>query len=201
MTAGRVDPAAAAAALGRPVVSAEIVRREPLAYDPFVGGRSVERVVGRAVAGGASTDAWVAWTAIVKRTRGGDLVAARRELWAYTQGIAGSSGPDMTAPALLGSEDGTEGVALWLEEVHDEHRGTWPLRRFAATAADIAAWDVAMRDTPAGGSLLEQAWAERHGQPHRVDEALQQLSVIRADPGPRLPPCRSATRASGARRR
>jgi hypothetical protein len=181
MTGDHVDLAAVAAvALGRPVVSAEIVRREPLAYDPFVGGRSVERVTGRAWVG--SPAATVGWTAIVKRTLGDDLAAARRERWAYTQGIARRTGPGMAAPALLGSEDGDPGVVLWLEEVRDEHAGAWPLDRFATAAADIAAWDAAMRDVPADGSWLEQAWAERHGQPHRVDEALQTLSEIRSRP-------------------
>jgi hypothetical protein len=184
VTADRVDLAAiAAAALGRQVVRSEIVRREPLAYDPFVAGRSVERVTGRAMDSGSSAAAWVPWTAIVKRTRAEDLVAARRELWAYTQEIARRSGPGMGAPALFAAEDGDDGVALWLEEVHDEHGGAWPLDRFSTAAMDIAAWDAAMRDLPADESLLEQSWAERHGQPHRVDEALQLLSVIRATPG------------------
>ena len=184
MTTGdRVGLAAlATAALGRPVASAEIVRREPLDYDPFVAGRSVERVIGRAIVGASSSAACVPWTAIVKRTRGADLAAARRELWAYRQGIARRTGPGMAAPALLGSENGAEGVALWLEEVRDEHGGLWPLDRFATAAADIAAWDAAMRDVPADGSWLELAWAERHGQPDRVGEALAVLSAIAARP-------------------
>jgi len=182
-TGDRVDLAAVAtAALGRPVASSEIVRREPLDYDPFVGGRSVERVSGRAAVGGSSAAAWVPWTAIVKRTRGADLAAARRELWAYTQGIARRTGPGMAAPALLGAEDADAGVALWLEEVRDEHDGLWPLDRFATAAGHIASWDAAMRAEPADGSWLELAWAERHGQPNRVGEAVEILSGISASP-------------------
>ena len=203
MSRDPVDLAAiAAAALRRPVASAEIVRREPLAYDPFVGGRSVERVTGRAVVGGSSTDARVAWTAIVKRTRGKDLVAARREHWAYTQGIAGSSGPGMAAPALLGSEDGDDGVALWLEEVHDEHGGAWPLERFATAAADIAAWDVADARC-AGGGVVARARPGPSATGSRIAWT-RRCSSCPSFARPRrrpLLPRRSTTRASGARRR
>ena len=183
MSADRVDLAAvAAAALGQPAVSTEVVRREPIAYDPFVAGRSVERVTGRGVVDAGSPAGSMAWTAIVKRTEGDDLVAARRELGAYRQGIARRSGAGLAAPALLGAADGDDGVELWLEEVSDEHGGAWPLDRFVIAAADIASWDVAMRDVRGDGLDLELAWAERHGQPHRVDEALEVLSAIRARP-------------------
>jgi hypothetical protein len=183
VTGDLVDLAAvAAAALGRPVVAAEIVRREPLDYDPFVGGRSVERVTGRAVVGGATPAAPVSWAAIVKRTRGDDLAAARRELRAYQEGIARRTGPGMAAPALLGAEDGEAGVALWLEEVRDEFGGVWPIERFAIAASDMASWDAAMRAVRADGPWLEQAWAERHGQPNRIGEVLAMLSAIGARP-------------------
>jgi len=75
--------AIAAAALGRPVASAQLTSWTPIGYDPFLAGRSVQRAQGIAALPGAGAAAGAAWSAIVKHTSGPGLDAARRELDAY----------------------------------------------------------------------------------------------------------------------
>jgi hypothetical protein len=177
-----IDPVAVAeAATGSCVSAARITRRVPIEYDPFLPGRTVERVTGVADAPG---EVLVAWSAVVKRTSGVDLAPARRELAAYREGIASAlPAVGLRAPALLGWDAGPDDVELWLDDVADEHDGRWPVDRFAVAAAHIAAWDLAAagRAMPAAFDA-EDAWAERHGQPHRVGEALTQLAAYAREP-------------------
>jgi hypothetical protein len=177
-----IDPVAVAeAAAGSRVSAARVTTRVPIEYDPFLAGRTVERVAGVAKAPGG---ALAHWSAVVKRTSGVDLRPARRELAAYREGIA-SARPSvgLRAPALLGWDAGPTDVELWLEDVADQHDGRWPVARFAVAAAHIAAWDLraAERGMPAAFDA-EDAWAERHGQPHRVGEALAQLTAYAGEP-------------------
>jgi len=167
-------------ALGRPVLSANITTRAPIVYDPFLPGRAVDRLTGTAVvaAGEVTT-----WTAIVKRTTGAGLRAASRELAAYRHGVAAHRSDDaLGAPALLGFDQGPGHVELWLEELNDEHAGRWPSSRYSLAAAHIARWDVAMSKARVVGVDVDDAWAQRHGQPHRVAEAVGKLTVLRRDP-------------------
>jgi hypothetical protein len=178
-----IDPVAVAeAATGSRVSAARVTSRVSIEYDPFLAGRTVERVAGVAEAPGR---ALVAWSAVVKRTSGVDLRPARRELAAYREGIAAARpAVGLRAPALLRWDDGPNDVELWLEDVPDEHHGRWPVARFAVAAAHIGTWDVraAERGMPAAFDA-EDAWAERHGQPHRVGEALAQLAAYAGEPG------------------
>ena len=173
-----VDPQeVAGAALRRPASAARVIGRAPMAYDPFLAGRSVEHVEGTAeMAGGAV----LRWTAIVKRTSGGGLRAARRELSAYRAGIA-SAQPDsgLRGPALLAWMDERDLVELWLEEVADDHGGAWPIERYGVAAHHIGSWNArtALVTLPADFDS-EDRWAERHGQPDRVAEALDQLGEL-----------------------
>jgi hypothetical protein len=178
-----IDPVAVAeAATGSRVSAARVTSRVPIEYDPFLSGRTVERVAGVAE---VPDRPLVHWSAVVKRTSGVDLRPARRELAAYREGIA-SARPavGLRAPALLGWDAGPDDVELWLEDVADEHDGRWPVDRFAVAAAHIAQWDLraAERGMPAAFDA-EDAWAERHGQPHRVGEALTQLATYAGEPG------------------
>ena len=76
-------------ALDEAVTSATVTSRTPVTYDPFVAGRSVERVLGQAR---LRTGAPATWSAVVKRSTGADLRAAERELAAYELGIAADRG-------------------------------------------------------------------------------------------------------------
>ena len=178
-----IDPVAVAeAATGSRVSAARLTSRVPIEYDPFLPGRTVERVAGVADGLGGSV---VDWSAVVKRTSGVDLRPARRELAAYREGIAvARPAGGLRAPALLGWAAGPNNVELWLEDIADEYDGRWPVARFAVAAAHIGAWDVqaAARGMPPAFDA-EDAWAERHGQPHRVSEALAQLAAYAGEPG------------------
>ena len=174
-----IDPAVAAgAALRRPVRSAEVARWTPIEYDPFVAGRAIWRVVGSAVLARGER---VPWRAIVKRTEGAAHRAAARELDAYQTGIADAHPPSgLRAPGLLAWREAGDTVEIWLEHLVDEHDGRWPLERFGTAARHIALADVraGQLDVPAGFDS-EDAWAERHGQPERIPDALDRLSAVR----------------------
>jgi hypothetical protein len=189
----------AAAALRQEVRSATITRRAPLAYDPFLAGRVVEHVSGTAEGG---TGAIKTWRAVVKQTVGPGLQAGMRELAAYQQGIAAkTSAASLSAPTLLASDHGEDYVELWLETLEDQHGGRWALQRFGTAARHIAAWDA---DTSRTGPILgfdsEDAWAERHGQPHRLSGAVATLSRLRCEPKPKTSWQPSATTVSSAPR-
>jgi len=160
--------------LGGGVRAARIRSRDVVEYDPYLSGREVERVGGVAE---ADDGARTAWTAFVKRTRGPGLRAARRELAAYRIGIADPDlGHGLRAPALLAADEGPEHVEIWLEELRDEHAGEWPIERFGVAARHIAAFDAWAATRPLPDDFdSEDAWAERHGQPQRVHEALAEL--------------------------
>lgn len=174
--------AVALAVLGRPLRAATVIEREPIAYDPFLVGREVERVVGFATqADGGRAE----WRAIVKRTGAPGLRAARRELAAYRSGLAD---PDpahgLQAPKLLGWDEGPGHVEVWLEELRDELSGQWPVERFGRAARQIAAFDAWGAERPWPDDFdSEDAWAERHGQPERVPEALTRLHALRLAEG------------------
>ncbi len=176
--------AVAERALGRPVAAASVTGRAAVAYDPFLAGRVVERVQGTAELRDGRR---VPWSAIIKRTEGPGLRAARRELAAYRDGVA-TPGPStgLRAPALLAWDERPDQVELWLEEVTDEHDGRWPVARFGIAARHIGAWDADAGRIPLPpGFDAEDAWAERHGQPERLPEALARLDGLRRQPGAR----------------
>src|ERR671912_820168 len=114
-----IDPVAVAeAATGSSVSAATVTARVPIVYDPFLSGRVVERVTGVA----ERSEGPVPWSAVVKRTSGVDLRAARRELAAYREGLAAAlPAVGLRAPALLAWHSGSDDVEMWLEDVVDEH--------------------------------------------------------------------------------
>ncbi len=174
--------AIAEAALGRRVRTATVTTSVPISYDPYLAGRDVLRVTGHATLVNGES---VSWAAMVKRTTGIGLRAARRELAAYRDGVAAPTpATGLRAPAMLGWDEGPDHVELWLEPLRDRYDGAWPTARFALAAEHIAAWDVqaSRRSLPAGFDA-EDAWAERHGQPERVNEARAHLDRLRATPG------------------
>jgi hypothetical protein len=170
--------AVAEAALRRPVSRSAVTARREIVYDPYVSGRVVERVV--ATAEMPSTEP-IEWTAIVKRTTGVAVRAARRELMAYRTGLAASARADgLRAPALLAWDDRDGSVELWLEAVTDRHAGTWPVEAFTRSASHIATWDAAVGENHSPDDFdWEDAWAERHGQPERVTAVVDELDELR----------------------
>jgi hypothetical protein len=174
-----VDPIVLARGVLRTSVqAARITARIPIAYDPFLAGREVERVLGVA---DIADDGHADWRAIVKRTRGPGLRAARRELNAYRSGLADPNPVHgLRAPTLLAWNEDAAEVEIWLEELHDVLGGEWPVERFGEAAWHIAAFDAWTADQPLPPDFdSEDAWAERHGQPERVGEKLTELDALR----------------------
>jgi hypothetical protein len=159
-----------------------VTARAPISYDPYLAGRTVERITGEAetLDGGR-----MAWSAVAKSTSGPGLRAARRELAAYRSGVASSDpAAGLRAPALLGSLDEEDRVEVWLEEIRDDYGGAWPIERFGLAARHIGAWDARMARAGLPAEFdSEDAWAERHGQPERVAEVLGELSALAHESG------------------
>ena len=183
--AGDLDAVTVAARLtGLPVRDARIVDRREAVYDPFLPGRRVELVAASAT---LTDGRVVAWHAIVKATSGPGLRDARRELAAYRLGIAApSTTTRLGAPRLLGWREDPDAVEIWLDVLRDRDAGEWPLERFGFAAGTIARWNAQWLDraVPAGFDA-QDAWAERHGQPERVTEAVETLEGFRRQPGAR----------------
>ncbi len=177
-----IDPAAAAArALGRPVRSASVDERSPIVYDPYLAGRAVDRIRGFAEPSDGSRRPW---SAVAKRTEGPGLRAARREMAAYRLGL---THPDddvpFRGPTLLAWHEDADHVEIWLEDLRDEHGGAWSVERFGVAARHIATWVARVRELSMPDDFdSEDAWAERHGQPTRLDEATAQLDAVRGAP-------------------
>jgi hypothetical protein len=163
---------------GRCLGAASVTARTPIPYDPYLPGRSVDRIFGIAEVG---ADSPAAWSAIVKRTTGPGLRAAKRELAAYRDGVTGGENASgLRAPALLAWDEGEDHVELWLEVLQDEYDGIWPAARFGIAARHIGEWDaLTSLAPPVPGFDSEDAWAERHGQPHRLGEAIEELRSFR----------------------
>ena len=171
---------AAEAALGRSVQTASIVSRTPISYDPYLPGRHVDRIVGVAEThDGMPTE----WRAIAKRTEGPGVRAARRELNSYRMGITDAAGLPFRGPTLLAWNEEAEHVEIWLEQLDDEHGGLWDVDRFGIAARHIGTWVAATADRPIPDDFdSEDAWAERHGQPNRLDEATARLDALKRAP-------------------
>jgi hypothetical protein len=180
-----LDPEAAVSVLlGRPVSSATVLSRTAIPYDPYLAGRAVQRVTGSAVLADGTRRPWAA---VAKVTTGRGLLAARRELAAYREriagypvGLAGTGEPyGLRAPLLLAWSEDTERVEMWIEEVHDAYDGAWPVERFGLAARHIGSWNARAAGTGREpGFDVEDAWAERHGQPERVGSALDELDRL-----------------------
>ena len=172
----------ARAALGQPLRNATVMARESIAYDPYLARRDVDRVIGVAdLTDGSPAE----WRAIVKRTGGPGLRAARLELAAYRAGLADRNTVHaLRAPNLFAWVDSDDRIEIWLEEVDDAFGGEWPLERFGLAARHIAAFDAWAAERPLAVEFdSEDAWAERHGQPERVAEKLNELDALRCVPG------------------
>lgn len=177
-----IDPSAAAElALGLPVRTAWVVERSAIAYDPYLPGRAVDRIRGVAETTDGSRNPW---SAVAKCTSGPGLRAARRELAAYRLGLTQpADGVPFRGPTLLASENEDDRVEIWLEDVADEHGGTWSVERFGVAARHIGAWVARAREVAVPSDLdSEDAWAERHGQPTRLDEATTRLDALKGAP-------------------
>jgi hypothetical protein len=168
----------AAVLTGRRLLAATVLERRSLEYDPYLAGRDVRFVTGSATLPNGSL---IPWQAIVKTTTGRGVRDARRELAAYRLGIASSgAGTGLRAPRLLGWHDEDDRVEVWLEVLRDVDGGDWALDRFLAAARAIARADARwLRVAVPDAFDSQDAWAERHGQPERLTEALDDLEAHR----------------------
>lgn len=169
-----------------------VLGRVPIAYDPYLPGRSVERVTGV-----AHTRAGEApWAAIVKITAAPAAdtdpeiaarmrtarTAARRELDAYRSGLLVTSAAPFRGPRLLAASASAEPgvpIELWLEDIVDEMPGHWPPERFVIAARHLGAFNGShpVTDFQAMPSL-HWDWRSHHAQPAFVARALDELAEL-----------------------
>lgn len=173
--------AAVAAALGASTVALTSVERVPLAYDAFEACRTVSRLRGRAMAGGAP----VAFSLVEKVTDGPAGASAYlydnglREYRAYASGLVERMAPDVSAPRawrLHRAADG--GLTLWLEDLEADARR---LTTEDLTTAAYRLGRLAGRFTARRGSepWLFRGWIDRHRQPAAMSRARERLHALR----------------------
>jgi hypothetical protein len=112
--------AAVARAVRAPVDRLDDVRREAIAYDAFLAGRSVARIRGLAQTPAGT----VPWSVIEKATDGPAAASpylydnARREFRAYDSGLLDDLAPSVAAPTPCGLAEAPDGaLTLFLENV------------------------------------------------------------------------------------
>jgi hypothetical protein len=146
-------------------------RVAPLAYDVYLPGRSLERVVGRARVRGEELE----WSVIRKRTGSAAeappalIERARREARVYGSGLLDDLGA-LRAPRAHRIEVAEDGaVVMWLEDVRDDAPGPWSPVTFARAAEALGEANGRQLGRPlAAFPWLVQDWADRQSEP--VDE-------------------------------
>jgi hypothetical protein len=163
--------AAVAELLGEPVLRVTEARREPIEYDAFLAGRTLNRVRGIAATRGGTA----AWSFIEKVTEGPEAASAylydngRREFDAYRSGLLDDLAPGLVAPRLLGSTEAADGaLTLWLEAVGEQGRARLTSTELLTAARHLGRlggrWLGRVPDAP----WLFRGWVDRHRQPEAV---------------------------------
>jgi len=174
--------AAVVALLGRPVSALEDVGREPLAYDPFLPGRSVARVTGI-----ATTDPdRLSWRLIEKVTEGPAGASSylfengMREARAYTTGLLDDLAPRVTAPRCFAVEKRRDGgIVLWLEDLGATAARVGP-PDLVEIAADLGRFSARWLGRVPADDWLFRGWRDRHSQPEAVAPALARFGSLRS---------------------
>jgi hypothetical protein len=160
---------------------------EPLVYDLYLPGRTVERIVTRVQLRDGQRDWSVIrkWTASTDQAPARLVERARREALAYGSGLLDDFGA-LRAPRVY-AVDAREGgpVELWFEDVVDDQPGPWSLATFvrAAEALGEANGHLAGRSF-ADRPWLVQDWAARQSEP--VDEPAVQAEIEAQAADPRV---------------
>jgi hypothetical protein len=129
------------------------------------------RITGHAQAGGQTVD----WSLILKIIQSPANVGAedmgegpdqthwnywKRELYVYQSGLLDHLPPGLDAPHCYGLTELPGDIAwLWLEEIHDEYQGDWPLMRYILAARHLSLFNSAYLT---GQPLPDVAWLSRN---------------------------------------
>lgn len=172
--------AAVSRAVGAPAIHVEEVRREALAYDAFLAGRSVVRVRGTAV----TPNGAVPWSMTEKATEGKGAVSAYlydnalREFHAYDSGLLDDLAPAVAAPTAYGLQKGADGrLTLWLEDV-GQPRQLSP-SDILLVAHDLGRLAGRWVDRVPLHPWLFTGWIERHSQRAAAVGDIARLHAVR----------------------
>jgi hypothetical protein len=152
---------------------------EPLGYDAYLPGRSIEVVRGTADVEGRET----AWSAIRKRTdpMSPALERGRREASAYSSGLL-TSLVGLAAPrAFLAEVDSEGGVDLWLELVSDDV-AKWTMSEYRHAAEALGRFNARFHEArvPVRPWFVHD-WADRQSEPRDVDSAVGDIERFGSD--------------------
>lgn len=159
-------------AISLPVTSLVEVRREPLAYDTFLAGRSITRVTGVAVVGADR----VPWSVIEKVTERPGVASeyqydnGRRELLAYRSGLLDEEVPGFAAATAYGTaelDDGT--LVLRLEDLAGA-TSEWSAESFLDAARHLGRFAGRWLGRVPDHAWLFRDWIDRHSQPESLAE-------------------------------
>lgn len=168
--------------VGMPVDRLSRVRREHLDYDPFLAGRSLERIRGLAHVQGDVRP----WSLIEKVTEDPAVASAylydngEREFRAYQSGLLADLPAGVRAPAAYGRESAANGrLTLWLEDLGA--RQAWSPEDCVLAARHLGRLAGRWLGQVPEHSWLFGGWIERHGQSPALAEGLRIVSSAAAD--------------------
>jgi hypothetical protein len=172
-------------ALEDPALTLLDERVEPVAYDAYLPGRTVTRVVAHARSRGRDVE-WSAirkWTDAPSRTPTAPSERAHREALAYRSGWLDRVG-DLRMPEAFDVELDADGeVTLWLEDVRDREPGPWPLESFGVAARALGHFNgVSSRRAIPTDDWLVGDWAARQSEPVDLPVVLAELGRQAARP-------------------
>jgi hypothetical protein len=159
-------------AISLPVTNLLEVRREPLAYDAFLAGRSITRVSGLALVG----DQRKPWSMIEKLTERPGVASeyqydnGMRELLAYRSGLLAEEVPGFAAAIAYTATEHDDGtLVLCLEDLAGATI-EWSAETFVDAARHLGRFGGRWLGRVPDHAWLFKGWIDRHSQPESLPE-------------------------------
>jgi hypothetical protein len=182
----QIDPTRLEAAVAK-LVGKETVRMAEWTAMPIHGGldrnNCLIRCQGHILDGGKR----LPWSLVIKitvRVADNDDPAGyqywKREALVYQTLLSDRLPEDLSAPRCLGvDEAGTDTVWIWMEDLLDDHGGTWGLEAFGQAAHQLGRFNGAFL---AGRPLPAETWLAKKFLHNYVERAAPMIAFIRNNP-------------------
>lgn len=105
----------------------------------------------------------------------------KREALVYQTNLSERLPEQVHAPRCLGvDEHGADSIWIWMEDIHDDHGGSWTLETYGQAAYQLGLFNGAFL---AGRDLPTEAWLAKNFLRNYVERATPTINFIRNNPG------------------